>query len=461
VGQPLDIAVIGSGISGLSAAWLLSKRHKVTIYERETSAGGHSNTVSLALPDGPCTVDTGFIVYNTATYPNLIALLGHLGVATAPTRMSFAVSLAGGTYEYKGSAAGLFGQPRNLASARHWRMIGDVLRFYREAKRASGRLSRHLGLGDFLSDGGYSEGFVRDHILPMAAAIWSAPDAEILDFPASSFFRFFANHGLLELYGRPQWRTVVGGSRRYVDAMLRDIATSSGGASTRLAEPVSRVRRTPAGAYVTTGDGTERRFDAAVIATHADEALALLADPSPLERKLLGVFRYARNEAVLHEDASLMPKRRRLWASWNYIGQRRDPAEVQRRRPQSELCATYWMNSLQPLATRRDLFVTLNPPRPPRADLVHRRFTYHHPLFDARAIGTQSELWSLQGDRRSWFAGSYFGHGFHEDGLQAGLAVAEQLGGGRRPWRVAGESGRIHLRDTSTGPSPLAAEAAA
>lgn len=423
------IAVVGSGIAGLGAAWLLARRHDVTLIEQEARLGGHSNTVEMATPDGPIAVDTGFIVYNTASYPNLIALFAALGVPTAPTRMSFAVSLDDGSYEYKGSGAGLFGQPSNLIKADHWRMAADILRFFKLARALEAAGNDHgLSLGAWLAANGFSRAFTEQHILPMGAAIWSTPARDILDFPALAFARFFANHGLLQVRNRPEWRTVVGGSRVYVGKMVADqpIAVVSGNGARRI------VRR-PDEVEITLGSGSTLRFDHVVIATHADQALALLADGDALERGTLSCFRYAPNRAVLHGDPSLMPKRRRLWASWNFIGT-----------DDGRLAVSYWMNSLQPLPTRQPCFVTLNPVRPPAAELTVASYDYTHPMFDAQALAAQRELWALQGRRRTWFAGSYFGYGFHEDALQAGLAVAEDLGDVARPWRVDEPSGRIH-----------------
>lgn len=428
------IAVVGSGIAGLSAAWLLSKRHEVTLIEAEPRAGGHSNTVDAQAGGRSVPVDTGFIVYNTASYPNLIALLDHLSVPTAPTDMSFAVSLDAGGYEYAGSGIpALFGQPSNLLRPSHWQMLRDTLRFFREAPDlANAGSDPDLSLGDYLARAGYSEAFVARHILPMAAAIWSTPSQHVLDFPAVAFVRFFANHGLLQVAKRPQWRTVVGGSREYVRRLLADF-----NGNVILGDPVCRIARSPGRVSVAT-TRSELQFDACVIATHANDALSLLADPTHDERSLLGAFRYARNRAVLHTDASLMPRRLRLWSSWNYLGDGRGR--------DATLAVTYWMNTLQPLGEDApDLFVTLNPPRDIDAQKTVAAFDYAHPMFDAAAMRAQRKLWSLQGARNTWFCGSYFGYGFHEDGLQSGLAAAEDIGSVRRPWRVGDESGRIHI----------------
>jgi len=445
----LSLAVVGSGIAGLSAAWLLSQKHHVTLFERDGRAGGHSNTVDVPSADGPVAVDTGFIVYNTACYPNLIALFDHLEVPTAPTSMGFSVSLDSGRYEYSGNGLrGLFGQMSNLGRPSHWRMIADMLRFFAEARGNVVSLETADGptLGDYLAARHYSDAFVSRHILPMAAAIWSTPSADVMHYPAASFLRFFANHGLLQVNDRPAWQTVVGGSRTYVERML--VAMRG---KVNLGAPVSAIARTPAG--VTVGHGDRRDdFDACVIATHADDALSLLRDPDDRERRVLGAFRYTPNRAILHSDPAFMPRRRRLWSSWNYLAGGSDP--------KSPLSLTYWMNALQPLGTRRDLFVTLNPAQPINEESFCAAFDYRHPLFDTAATGAQRELWSLQGRRNTWFCGSYFGYGFHEDGLQAGLAVAEAIGGVRRPWHVPDESGRIQIGSRATSTPPLVEAAA-
>ena len=435
-----EIAVIGSGISGMSAAWLLSHRHKITVYEAEDRLGGHSHTVEAPSPRGPTPVDMGFIVYNELNYPNLVALFRHLEVSTKASKMTFGVSLDDGKLEYGANTlAALFAQPSNLISGRFWSMLKDILRFYRHAPSHACALDGRLTtLGEYLGAHGYGAAFQDDHLLPQAAAIWSAPAAAIRDYPAEAFIRFCENHGLLKIFGRPLWRTVDGGSRAYVERLTARYADR-----VRKGHAVLQVRRGPEGVLVRDASGATRRFDDVVIAAHADQALRMLADPSPAERELLGAFRYTRNQAVLHSDTGLMPQRRAVWSSWNYVGR---PATGDGGR---ELCVTYWMNPLQGLPGPEQLFVTLNPLRPPKAGTLIHSELYEHPLFDAAALGAQRRLWSLQGQRNTWFCGAYFGAGFHEDGLQAGLAVAEALGGVRRPWTVAGESDRIHL-----GPGP-------
>jgi hypothetical protein len=429
----LRIAVIGTGISGLSASWLLSRRHDVTVYEKAPRLGGHSNTITLKTAEGVTPVDMGFIVYNPATYPNLTALFEHLGVPTQASDMSFAVSLRGGATEYAGTdLGGIFAQKSNLLSPRFWSMLRDLVRFYRE-----GTCDSHLpeqasrSLGDYLAANGYGDAFIRDHLLPMAAAIWSMPSGGMLDYPAAAFLRFCDNHGLMRLTGRPEWRTVTGGASAYVERLSAPFADRI-----RLNAGVRSITRLPDGVSVIGSDGDAATYDQVVIAAHADQALRMLADPSDAERSILGALRYGGNDAVMHRDRGLMPRRRAVWCSWNHI---EGPAPAQ-------ACATYWMNRLQDWVGGPPVFVTLNPSAPPAPGTIIHRESYEHPLFDGPAMAAQRALWSLQGRSRTWYCGAYFGAGFHEDGLQAGLAVAEALGGVRRPWTLPDESGRIHLR---------------
>jgi predicted NAD/FAD-binding protein len=358
--------------------------------------------------------------------------------------MSFAVSVDGGRLEYSGTGlSGLLAQRRNALRPRFWSMLADIRRFYRQAPADLAALdASEATLGDYLDRGGYGRAFRDDHLLPMAGAIWSAPPRAMLDYPAASFIRFYANHGLLQIRDRPQWRTVTGGSRAYVERLIRCFRHRI-----KLGVAAKRVRRFDGDVGVFDACGHAQKFDHVIIATHADEALDLLDDASPAERSLLGAFRYSENSAVLHGDSSLMPKRRGAWSSWNYIGPRdRDSAGCN---------VTYWMNRLQNLAVPEDIFVTLNPQHGPDPTTTSNIETYHHPLFDLAAMRAQRLLWSLQGVRNTWFCGSYFGAGFHEDGLQSGLAVAEALGGLKRPWTVADESGRIFIGQNSRATEPI------
>ncbi|MBM4228226.1 MAG: NAD/FAD-binding protein [Gammaproteobacteria bacterium] len=428
------MVVVGTGISGLAAAWLLSRRHRVSLFEVNTHLGGHSNTVEFMDGGRAIPVDTGFIVYNERNYPNLVALFKHLGVPTSPSDMSFSASLRAGSLEYSGSdLRGLFAQPGNLFRARFWRMLRDIRRFYAEAPAYLAGPAADLAIGDLLARQGYSAAFCEDHLWPMAGAIWSANGRDIQDYPARALINFFANHGLLQLNDRPQWRTVTGGAREYVRRILADTPDLE-----IHRRGVARISRADAGVRVSDADGAEMQCDDIVLATHADEALALLDDASEGERVLLGAFGYSRNEAWLHEDRRLMPHRRQAWASWNYL-------ETGPTGRDAGLCVTYWMNRLQPLPTERQLFVTLNPPVPPEPGRVHYQTIYHHPRFDLTALRAQKSTWSIQGMRNTWFCGAYLGYGFHEDGLQAGLLIAEQLGNVARPWARPEQASRVPL----------------
>ncbi len=430
------VAVIGSGISGLSAAWLLDKSADVTLFEADSRLGGHANTVTVERPGKkPIAVDTGFIVYNEKNYPNLVALFAHLGVPTLETEMSFAASLHGGKLEYSGSGlGGLLGQKTNLLRPRFWKMVRDIMRFYKIAPDLlNDPALQGVSLGDYLDRNNYSDGFVDDHLLPMGAAIWSMTASDMRDYPLQAFIRFFVNHGLVQLSGRPQWRTVKGGSREYVSRIMAEFR-----GRVVLDSRISGIKRTNEGVKILDRAGHLSMFDDVVIATHADQALSLLADADESEQSLLGAFQYTRNAAVLHSDARLMPDRRAVWSSWNYLS---EPGA----KGTEQLCVTYWMNKLQHLDEATPLFVTLNPSRPIDRAKIIQTFDYAHPLFNADAMEAQKTLWSLQGRRNTWFCGAHFGSGFHEDGIQSGLAVAEALGGVKRSWSVENESGRIFL----------------
>lgn len=440
------IAVIGGGIAGLGAAWSLSRRHDVTLFERGARVGGHANTVTLDLDGAAVPVDTGFIVYNAPNYPNLVALFDATGVKSAATDMSFGVSLDGGRLEYAGSnLRGLFAQPTNAVRRRFWQMLRDIRRFYSSAQAYLAAGVAGLSIADLLAREAYSDAFLDDHLIPMAAAIWSASRRDIERYPADAFIRFFDNHGLLNLRDRPEWRTVCGGSENYVARVLRDATLS-----VRTGACVAGVRRDADGVRIRDSRGHTEHFDEAVIATHADEALQLLDDPSPRERDVLQEFSYSSNIACLHEDPSLMPRRRAAWASWNYL---RDVAVADQGAP---LCVSYWMNKLQHLDTARNLFVTLNPTTPPPDALTHGIYHYDHPIFTAGTSAAQEQSRWLQGAAGTWFCGSYLGHGFHEDALQSGLWVAEQLGC-ERPWSDASAFDRLPSSYDESGESLPAA----
>lgn len=444
--HPMRIAVVGSGISGASAAWLLSKTHDVTLLEADQRAGGHTNTVKMDINGQAVPVDTGFICFNSVSYPNLVALFEHLDVPVHDTSMSFATSMGGGAYEYSGGTyLGMVAQPANILRPSHWRMVRDILRFFREAPAQAPDLPDDLSLTDYLARENYSSAFIDNHLMPMAAAIWSAQTRDMSAYPAKAFIRFFSNHGLLQVEGRPKWGTIVGGSRVYYEKLLQD-----GNVTLRTGAKAERIERDDTGVTIHV-NGEAERFDQVVIAAHAKEALSMLASPSAQEQALLGAFAYSKNRAVLHRDAAFMPKRKLAWASWNYI----EPLAGQR-----DAALTYWMNSLQNLPTQENVFVTLNPPEGQAIENVAAEFTYEHPIFNAAALSAQREMWSLQGVNNTWFCGAHFGSGFHEDGLQSGLAVAEQLGGVRRPWSVENESGRIHVHPMAPQAPPAIVQAA-
>lgn len=417
------IGIVGGGIGGLGAAWLLDSRYEVTLIERNAYVGGHSNTLEVPDPRGAFPVDTGFMVFNRRNYPLLTALFEHLNVPTYPTSMSFAASLDEGRVEYGGDNLNtLFGARSNLFDWRFLRMVGEILKFNAAAKAfIDSNPGSTLTVGDFLKRGRYSGRFASHYLLPMAAAIWSCPTEDMRAFPFLSFARFFANHGLLDLVDRPNWETVRGGSRAYVQAML---ARFRGRCLTDT--PITRVRRREQGVEVETAAGERLQFDALVMGCHADEALSLIESPTQDERDILGSFRYQTNQVFLHSDPALMPKRRRVWSSWNYLQQPGVGSEA-------SVTVTYWMNSLQDLPSDRDVFVSLNPRIPPRAESIVAELTYEHPMFDSRATDAQQRIGEIQGKDRIWFSGAYLGYGFHEDGLRAAVAVARGFDV-RPPW---------------------------
>ena len=435
--EKLKIAVIGTGIAGLSAAWLLNKRHEVVIYEKRSWVGGHANTFVASIDGSNIPVDTGFIVYNEPNYPNLTALFKHLNVLSQPSEMSFAASLQDGLLEYSGSNLnGFFGQRKNLIKRRFWQMAIDLLKFYREAPLLlSNPHSANLSIGEYLVQNKYGDAFINDHLFPMGSAIWSTAPEQICDYPAEAFIKFMQSHGLLSLTNRPQWKTVAGGSQQYVKVISEAFFDKIRFVGVKL------ICRFPDKVTVTDTDGNIENFDHVVVATHADEAYKLLQDPDQQEQLLLGKWQYSKNRAVLHTDSSFMPKRRRVWSSWNFINRKFNDDK--------KICVTYWMNRLQNLKTHQPLFVSLNPFDGLSPDSIICEFDYTHPYFDTDALLNQPKLWSLQGQQRTWYCGSYFGFGFHEDALQAGLAVAEQLGGMMRPWSLANKNSRISVTPTS------------
>lgn len=433
----MKIAIVGSGISGLAVAHALKGQAALTLFEAGDYFGGHTHTVDVTLPDAsgrPVTqgVDTGFLVYNERTYPQLIALFAKLGVQTVQSDMSFSVQVpAAGSaraLEWSGSnLAALFAQKRNLLSPRFLGMLADLLRFNALCHRiaAAGQESELMQpLGEFLLQHRFGAAFRDWYFLPMLGCIWSCPTDQMLQFPVATMIRFCHNHGLIQLTNRPQWHTVAGGARHYVEQILAGIADK------RLNTPVRLIERDAAGVRVVTDRGAER-FDHVVLATHSDQALALLRQPSATERELLGAIRYQPNRAVLHTDVAVMPQRKRAWAAWNYERAADDGRESAR------VCLHYWLNLLQPLPFAQDVVVSLNPVRDIDPARIIGEYDYAHPVFDLAAIRAQQRLGELQGRQQTWFCGAWTGYGFHEDGLKSGLAVATGLKQQLLAWREA------------------------
>ena len=416
------VAVVGSGIAGLAAAHGLAHRSRVTLFEAGEWFGGHANTVDVELEGKSHGVDTGFLVYNERTYPALIGLFAELGVATAPSDMSFSVRVPGADLEWSGSSLDtVFAQRRNLVRPAFWGMLSEVVRFNRIAtalargQSTGGGASLDESIADFLDEHRFGTAFRNWYFLPMIGCIWSCPTDQMLRFPISTMIRFCHNHGLLQIADRPQWHTVRGGARTYVAKMLETIADA------RLRTPVRSVSRLPQGGVELATDAGSERYDAVVLACHSDQALALLADAGDDERRVLGAIRYQPNRAVLHTDRSVLPARPRAWAAWNYeraTGKGRDETAV---------CLHYLINRLQPLPFTAPVIVSLNPVSEPAAATVHGEFSYAHPVFDAAAVAAQARLPALQGRGGVWFCGAWTRYGFHEDGLLSGRAACDGI----------------------------------
>ncbi|WP_415234445.1 NAD(P)/FAD-dependent oxidoreductase [Pseudorhodobacter sp.] len=412
---PRRIAVIGGGISGMAAAHLLCADHQVVLFEAEKRLGGHARTV-LAGKRGDQPVDTGFIVFNQANYPNLVGLFDRLGVPTAKSDMSFGASIGGGRFEYGfRNWQGLLAQKSNIISPRYWGMLRDILRFNAQAEALAG--NGEMTIRDFLARLGAGDWFRDYYLLPLSGAIWSTPTAGILDFPARAMIDFFKNHALLGVTGQHQWYTVQGGSVEYVRRVQAALAQA--GVDLRLDAPVAAVRREAGRAWVRAKGGEWEGFDEVIFATHSDDSLRLLADPTPTEAALLGAIRYQPNDVILHSDITMMPKRRAAWASWVYVegaGPRPDRIDL-----------TYWMNSLQPIPMDDPLFVTLNANRPIRQELIHDQVTFRHPVYDLGALAAQKALRAGNGAKATWFCGAWMRNGFHEDGFASAVDVVDAM----------------------------------
>lgn len=410
----MRLAIVGSGIAGLTAARLLSRRHDIRVFEAGPQIGGHTHTLDVEQDGERQAVDTGFIVFNDRTYPNFNRLLEQLHVAWQPTTMSFGVSDPASGLEYGGADLnGLFAQRRNLLRPAFWRLLTDILRFNRRLRGPLPADAAATTLGEHLAGGGYGAELARQYVIPMAAAIWSAKHAAARAMPLDFFAGFFRNHGLLDLQDRPQWRVIRGGSRQYLAPLSAPFADRI-----HLRTPVLRVRRLHDGVELRTADGGEARFDGVILACHADQALRMLDDPGDAERAILGAIPYQRNETVLHTDAGLLPANRRAWACWNYrLGEADQPAAL-----------TYNMNLLQGLRSAHTWCVTLNQTAAIDPARIHRRLVYHHPMFSQAGVRARQDRHLISGQRRTWYCGAYWGNGFHEDGVSSGLAVAEQFG---------------------------------
>ena len=408
----MKIAVVGTGIAGNVASYLLAGDHDLTVFEQNDYVGGHTNTVRVEAADGAHDVDTGFIVFNEERYPNFTKLLRRLDVPSQPSIMSFSVNVEADGFEY--SNRSLFARRRNAVSPAHWRMLADIVRFNKSSRKLLLDADDSVLLGEFLDEHHYSRAFIEHFLYPMGAAIWSADPLHMREFPARFFAQFFTNHRFLDIFGQPEWRVIRGGSKKYVEKLTAGFRDRI-----RTNAPIAQIRRASDHVLVTPLGGATERFDEVIIASHGDEALAMLSDATPDERSILGSFRFQENVAVLHTDTRLMPRRRRAWAAWNaYVP----------RQPNGRVALTYDMNLLQSLASREEYLVTLNRVEDIDPTKVLRTIRYHHPVFSRAAVLAQKRHSVISGKNRTHFCGAYWGFGFHEDGVNSGLAVARSFG---------------------------------
>ena len=411
----MRVAIVGAGVSGLVAAYLLHREHDVTVFEAGDYAGGHVNTIPVQTESGTYHVDTGFIVFNEANYPNFRRLLRRLRIGEQPSSMSFSVSSRHDDFEYSSAGANaIFAQRSNLVRPSFYRMLADKVRFHREFRRLLEHVGEGPTLGEFLDSRRYSRTFVDRLIVPEVAAVWSAATAQSRAFPAKYLAQFLDNHGLLQVGGHPRWATVPGGSARYVEAMTRPFRRRI-----RLSSPVRSIARSEDWVDVTPRHGEPERFDRVIIATHSDQALAMLADPTAREREMLSAFEYQPNQVALHTDSRMLPRRRRAWASWNYHVLERDTGRS---------AVTYHMNRLQSLTAPEQFCVTLNSGDGIDSSKIVRTFTYQHPVFTHRSVRAQDRHDHLLGANRTYYCGAYWGYGFHEDGVNSALRVAAHFG---------------------------------
>ncbi len=417
--EKLKIAVIGSGISGLSCAWLLSKRHNVDLFEKNSYFGGHANTQEISLNSSKINVDTGFIVFNSLNYPNLCNLFDILNVDTYESDMSFSVSNSIENLEYGGENFNtIFAQKSNIFKPRFLKMLLEILIFYNTAEKER-KKNQNKSLEEYLKKKKFSDFFLYNHIYPMASSIWSSSIDNIKNYPYEKFVDFFSNHGLLKILNRPRWRTVMGGSKDYVKKIIK-----SSTMKTKNKCNIEVMKRASKSILVKV-NGKSLIYDHVVVAVHSNQVSSVIKDQDTFEKEIFSKIEYSKNLVYLHSDNELMPKSKKVWSSWNYI--RNDLVE-------NKISITYWMNRLQNLKTKEDIFVSLNPNVMPKKKKIYKRINYSHPIYNFETFDTQAKIQRIQGKKNTWYCGAYLGNGFHEDGIESGLSVAEKILGEKRPW---------------------------